>query len=65
MKSILLNNLELIRQPTSQGRLALHLAAESQQPKWVVDTLRKAFPDALLTFDPVAERAASFHVSGC
>lgn len=53
MKSILFNNLELIRQPTSQGRLALHLAAESQQPEWVVDTLRNAFPDALLEFDPV------------
>lgn len=53
MKEILLSDLELVRRPTSQGRLALHLASESQQPEWVIHTLRKAFPDALLTFDPV------------
>jgi len=49
----ILYGVELTRRPTSQGRLALHLAAESSQPEWVVSSLRNAFPDALTTFDPV------------
>jgi ankyrin repeat protein len=51
-KTVIWSSLELVNMPTSQGRLALHLAAESRQPEWIVCTLRDAFPDALLTFDP-------------
>lgn len=53
LHEILFCNIELARRPTSQGRLPLHLAAESKQPEWIVGALRNASPDALLTFDPV------------
>jgi ankyrin repeat protein len=50
---IMITSLEAPRMPTSAGRLALHLAVESKQDQYVIDTLRRLNPNALSTIDPV------------
>jgi hypothetical protein len=53
MKEIMFSSFEAPRMPTSAGRLALHLAVESKQDQYVIDTLLRLHPKALSTIDPI------------
>ena len=53
MGDMVLSSLETPRMPTSGGRLALHLAVESNQDEMVTDMVLEMDPNALLTIDPI------------
>jgi hypothetical protein len=55
MGEIVLSSLEASRMPTSGGRLALHLAVESNQDELVTDWVLEMDPDAILTIDPLTQ----------
>lgn len=44
---------EAPRIPTSEGRMALHLAVELKQDEFVIDVLLQMDPNALLSIDPI------------